>query len=283
MTNLESHDNNNHYINSEYNPSPRSELTITEFLRDIPEFLSEDEEEELENPPQLQSDEATVVLEGSEPSATTSTTVIEFLDETPGSSWGLQTPECTNLMDRQPEIELARFLSRPVLIKTHTWAQTDSFATTTTWDPWYLFFNSTPIKNKLNNYAFINCTLKLKFVINASPFYSGAMAFTYCPLQNLNGNSIIADPGQGELIPYSQRAKVWIFPQTCEGGELKLPFFYHKNWLNITSAQDTKTWELLHHVFMRRSLVLTVLLAHRWLLTSMLGQKMLSYMLQQLN
>jgi hypothetical protein len=188
----------------------------------------------------LQSDEAEVILQGESASETTSTTVVEFLDETPGSSWSIPHPNLLNLSDQQPEVELAKYLSRPVLIKTHTWAQTDNYNTTTTWDPWYLFFNSTPIKNKLNNYSFINCTLKLKFVINASPFYSGAMAFTYNPLQKLNGTSIITDTGGGELIPHSQRAKVWIFPQTCEGGEIHLPFFYHKNWLDITSALATQ-------------------------------------------
>lgn len=241
VSHSEAHRPTTYYVNADNYPSPSSQSTITEFLAEVPELgMDEENEESVSNDLRLQSDEATVVLEGSEPSQTTSTTVVEFLDETPGSSWGLESPNCTNLMDRQPEVELAKFLSRPVLIKSHVWAQTDSYTTTTTWDPWYLFFNSTPIKNKLNNYSFINCTLKLKFVINASPFYSGAMAFTYNPLAGLNGNSIIADPGGGELIPYSQRAKVWIFPQTCEGGELHLPFFYHKNWLNITSATDTR-------------------------------------------
>ncbi len=188
----------------------------------------------------LQADEAEYSLGASAATDTTEATVAQFLDETPGTSWSLQHPDTTNLVDRQPEVELAQFLSRPVLIKSHIWAQTDSFNTTTTWDPWHLFFNSTPIKNKLNNYFLINCTLKLKFVINASPFYSGAMAFTYCPLQNLAGENIISDGSGGELMPYSQRPKVWIFPQTCEGGELSLPFFYHKNWLDITSAQDCK-------------------------------------------
>lgn len=189
---------------------------------------------------QLQSDEAEFVMNASPATEQTSATVAEFLDETPGTSWGLEHPICTNLVDRQPEIELAKYLSRPVLIKTHTWAQTDNYTTTTTWYPWHLFFNSTPIKNKLNNYSFINCTLKLKFVINASPFYSGAMCFTYCPLQDLVGENIISDVAGAELMGYSQRPKVWIFPQTCQGGEMELPFFYHKNWLNITVADDVK-------------------------------------------
>jgi hypothetical protein len=190
------------------------------------------------NQPRLQSDEAEYSLGPTATTDTTAATVAEFLDETPGTAWSIEHPSITNLVDRQPEVELAQYLSRPVLIKTHVWSQTDNFATTTTWNPWYLFFNSTPIKNKLNNYFLINCTLKLKFVINASPFYSGAMAFTYCPLQGWVGENIIADGAGGELMSYSQRPKVWIFPQTCEGGELTLPFFYHQNWLDITSLAD---------------------------------------------
>lgn len=178
-------------------------------------------------------------MSNSDVSDVTEATVAQFLDETPGMSWSLGSSSSTNLQDIQPHVELAKFLSRPVLINSFTWSQTDSYVTAATFNPWYLFFNSAPIKNKLNNYTFINCKLKVKFVINASPFYYGALRFAYSPLQALNGNTIVAD-GAGELIPYSQRPGVWIFPQTCSGGEITLPFFYHKNWLDITSATDTQ-------------------------------------------
>nr|ULG00032.1 MAG: hypothetical protein 2 [Marnaviridae sp.] len=189
---------------------------------------------------ELQSDEVEEVLTGTTASDTTHTTVVEFLDETPGGIWSVDSIQRSNLNDQQSETELAKFLSRPVLIKTHTWAQADNYNTTTTWYPWHLFFNSTSIKNKITNYGLINCKLKLKFVVNAAPFYSGAMAFTYCPLQDINGTTIIPDASGNELMLHSQRPKCWIFPQTCQGGELELPFFYHKNWLNLTSAADLK-------------------------------------------
>lgn len=188
----------------------------------------------------LQSDEVTEVLEPSTLGETTSATVVEFLDETPGQTWGVHSTTRSNLDDQQAETELAKFLSRPVLVKSHVWAQTDSYVTTTPWYPWYLFFNSTSIKNKISNYGLINCTLKLKFVVNAAPFYSGAMAYTYCPLQDIAGSTIISDVVGGELMGYSQRPKCWVFPQTCQGGELTLPFFYHKNWLDLTSQVDVK-------------------------------------------
>lgn len=186
----------------------------------------------------LQSGET--VLSGSEMAEVTQTAVVEFLDETPGSSWKVEQPMCTNLVDQQPQTELAKYLSRPVLIKTHVWAQTDTNGVKATWNPWELFLNSAPIRNKITNYGLINCTLKLKFVINASPFYSGAMAFTYMPLQGLTSSTIIADTGGGELMGHSQRPKVWVFPQTNQGGEIELPFFYHKNWLDLTSLVEAQ-------------------------------------------
>jgi len=193
----------------------------------------------------LQSDEVEEVLTGAVASEVTQATVAEFLDETPGGVWAVDSVQRSNLNDQQSETELARFLSRPVLIKTHTWAQSDNYNTTTSWYPWYLFFNSPSIKNKITNYGLINCKLKLKFVVNAAPFYSGAMAFTYCPLQDITGSTIISDPLGNELMLHSQRPKCWIFPQTCQGGELELPFFYHKNWLNITSSTDTKAMGII--------------------------------------
>lgn len=164
---------------------------------------------------------------------------VDFLDENAGHMWSMKHIERTNLMDVQPEIELAKYLNRPALISSYVWSQTDlNPGVKTSFDPWFLFFNSTPIKNKIQNYAFISCTLHVKFIINASPFYSGALCFTYCPLQKLNGNSIIQDNLFNELIPYSQRANIWVYPQTNSGGSLKLPFFYHRNWLSLTSATE---------------------------------------------
>lgn len=231
-----------HNIESYLNESPMSSPSLS---FEQGEGVSEDIELPVLEHANLQSEEVEHVLEPSPVGETTQATVVEFLDEVPGPSWSVVNNVTSNLMDKQSEIDLQKFLSRPVLIKSHVWAQTDSYTTTTNWNPWHLFFNSAPIKNKLNNYTFIHCKLKLKFVINASPFYSGCMRFAYSPLQALNGNTIIADSVGGELMPYSQRPGVWIFPQTCEGGELTLPFFYHKNWLDITSAQDTQDMGLI--------------------------------------
>lgn len=168
----------------------------------------------------------------------TETAVASFLDEVPGESWKIPSSVTTNLSDMQPQIELAQYLSRPVLLTSLVWSQTDNYDVGSVIQPWHLFFNNTAIKNKINNYTFIHCKLKVKFVINASPFLYGAMAMAYTPLKGYTGENIASTAN--EIFLWSQRPKVWIYPQTCQGGELELPFFYHKNWLDITDAQTLR-------------------------------------------
>ncbi len=169
--------------------------------------------------------------------------VVTFLDENPGNMYGF--PSVADTLSSGDEAianaDLGEFLARPVNIGTFTWAEADAVGTATTFDPWHLFFNNTQIKYKTNNYAFVQCDLKVKVVINASPFYYGAMICTYQPLQSLapvSYNSIANDAGTRYFIPYSQRPHIWIYPQNNAGGEMHLPFFYNKNWLNLQDADD---------------------------------------------
>lgn len=94
------------------------------------------------------------------------------------------------------------------------------------------------VKYKLNNFAFIQCTLKLKIMINASPFYYGSMGAFYQPLPNFTPSTIISSASTQSFIPRSQRPCVWLNPQHNEGAVMSLPFFWLKNWLNAQSAGD---------------------------------------------
>lgn len=144
----------------------------------------------------------------------------------------------TALADETPDVSLANFLSRPVQIGAFTWNEADAAGTLTTFNPWTLFFSNTVINNKLKNYAWLRCDLKIKVMVNASPFYYGAMNMSYQPLTVFKPSTIINDAGTRYFMPYSQRPHLWIYPQNNEGGEMTLPFFYPVNWLNTLSAAD---------------------------------------------
>jgi len=125
------------------------------------------------------------------------------------------------------------------VISTITWNESDPVGVEATINPWRLFLADPTIAKKISNFAFIRGNLKIKVMVNASPFYYGAMYMAYQPLQNFTASTIVNGTGTQYLIPYSQRPGFWILPQHSEGGEITLPFFYPKNFLRLGYLQDT--------------------------------------------
>jgi hypothetical protein len=141
-------------------------------------------------------------------------------------------PTFTN--DHIANADLATFLERPVLLASRRWVEGSPLLDASI-SPWHLFFTNTVIKKKIDNYAFINCNLHIKLVINASPFYYGAKLVSYRPLISfgiLNGTTQTAC----SWVRRSQRPHFWVLPQNNTGGDLVLPFFYFDNWLPLTDT-----------------------------------------------
>lgn len=187
--------------------------------------------------PQVQGDELPVG--GSVVSSVSSEQTTQFLDTNLGHEVGYVPDEdYLATSDGVTSAGLAQFLSRPVRIANFTWNESDVPTIKTSINPWLSFFNDTAIKSKMNNFAFIRCNLKLKFIINASPFYYGLMKACYQPLQVLTPSTIVADNALRFMIPYSQRPHVDLHPQLSEGAIMTLPFFLHRSWLRVYRAAD---------------------------------------------
>jgi len=127
---------------------------------------------------------------------------------------------------------LGEYLSRPVRIYTLNW--TESTFTQAFILPWHLFFNTPQIKKKLDNFSRISCELKLKFVINASPFYYGSLRACYFPLTDERSTYTNVN----DQIPFSQAPGVYLEPQNMTTAEMTLPFLWTRNWLDATAATD---------------------------------------------
>lgn len=146
-------------------------------------------------------------------------------------------PSSVTLHDQSVVSDMQKFLTRPVRIRTITWNESDPQGQLLTIQPWGLFLNDTRVKNKLNNFAFLNAKLKVKIMINASPFYYGSVGVSYRPVTDFNNETIIDDNvGNRHLILHSQRPIVWLSPQRNEGAEMTLPFLYYRNWLVASSS-----------------------------------------------
>jgi hypothetical protein len=135
---------------------------------------------------------------------------------------------------------LGEFLSRPVKLRSVV-VDNNPFVDFNM-NPWFEFFNNTNIKKKLDNFAFIQCDLNIKIVVNASPFLYGCHLVAYRPLPKFhtvpNAGTISALGDKLNLIADSQCPHIWVLPQTSLAGTLVCPWFYYKNWLDVTSAAD---------------------------------------------
>lgn len=140
---------------------------------------------------------------------------------------------------------LMKFLSRPTQIASAQWTTAQSAGVTLLGlNPWHQFLTDTVIMRKLQNYAFIRATLCLKFVISATPFHFGLVRFAYEPNVSFTGGSrtskIRNGPSNGTFVPYSQLPGTWLYPADNSGGEIRVPYFRHTNWLPLGSAADAQ-------------------------------------------
>lgn len=164
--------------------------------------------------------------------------ILSFVDASPNMVVAFDAlSDPTYTADATPNDDLATFLSRPVKIHEVDWIQGAPYAGATV-RPWHLFFNTAAIKKKIDNYAFLSCNLHLKIVVNASPFYYGAMLANYNPMPDITEFPTNSPSAASALVYKSQRPHVWVYPQNNQGGELVLPFFFPKNWMDITTPDD---------------------------------------------
>lgn len=154
--------------------------------------------------------------------------------------------------------ELGDWFSRPV--KIGEFSTSNGTSLVINFDPYSQYFSKESIKNKLKGYSRIRMSLKLKFTINASPFQYGAWLVSYKPMA-IGGSSGTMKDGSGfpmidhyfpveqgdfsgsevqftattdqQLMARSLRQNIILYPASSEGGELALPFIWHKNWVDV--------------------------------------------------
>jgi len=129
---------------------------------------------------------------------------------------------------------LGDFLSRPVVIKQHNWTENSATVLQTTFNPWSAYFSDPVVKRKLDNYKLLRCKLHLKFVVNASPFYYGAMRVSYCPLATFQDNYV----RPGDQIKLSQTPGLFLEPAVMTTSEMELPFLWPNAWLNVPQTGE---------------------------------------------
>jgi len=165
---------------------------------------------------------------GAMPSKETAQTT-HFTDAEKGTTIDLGNPVAppsrTSELDA---LHLAKYLERPVNIYNLTWLEGGFLSGVTT--PWADFIGNTNIQDKMRSFGMWRMNLHIKVVISASPFYYGAGLVEYNPLQPYHTNPSVVVGGDHQIVTYSQRPSFWIYPQSSQGGEMVVPFFWYKDW-----------------------------------------------------
>lgn len=168
--------------------------------------------------------------------------VMHLIDANEGESFEQKTEVPDYVYnDATTTTDISEFLSRYVKIASATWNESDGTGTNIiNIEPWREFFSNSVIKRKLQNYSFIRCNLRIKVLVNASPFYYGMSRCWYIPKGNLNGatDPYYEDSFEAWQIPVSQLPNIEIFPGEDGGGELQLPFLNTQQFIRIGIAQD---------------------------------------------
>jgi len=157
------------------------------------------------------------------------------------------------------EVPIASFLERPVKIHSRVWSV--GYTTSNTdaiFDPWVLWQSDVRVRDKLANYAYASFDLKVRFLINGSPFQYGRMMAVYIPYGDAvvdtnprNNRQQIAGMQQQFYKTNATGAKevtfqhfstyphVMLDPSTNQTMEMVLPFVWHHNYIAIPGIYGT--------------------------------------------
>lgn len=135
-----------------------------------------------------------------------------------------------------PDGDLNDFLARPVLINTIVWVpEAGSFRGK--FDPWTAWMTNTSVQEKFKNYHYMRGSLKLKFLVNGTPFHMGRLILAYEPAF---GHSAHDPTGLFYEGAISTLTHTLVDPSTNAEGRMVCPFMTPFTW--IDTASTTSQW-----------------------------------------
>jgi hypothetical protein len=160
-----------------------------------------------------------------------------FKNEPAGEKVSLVARATKNAGNMDMTQDLGRYLSRPRKIHSYIWTENSGNGLKSTFYPWQSFFDDANMSAKLRGFSLLRCNLKLKFLVNGSPFYYGSMLAAYTPMSGWRADTALTANVNVALVGNSQKPHVWIENQNMSTAEMELPFLYPYPYLDITTSQ----------------------------------------------
>lgn len=142
---------------------------------------------------------------------------------------------------------LAQFFSRPIITQVVSWVPGSVTPLSIVFNPWDEFFGNARVGNRLTNFTLLNCTLKVKFMLNGNAFYYGRAMADYVPLHTEDQVTAAATLPLENVVGASQRMHLYLDPTTSQGGEMTLPFVWPFDSLRI----PTEEWVSMGQIYVR--------------------------------
>jgi hypothetical protein len=137
------------------------------------------------------------------------------------------------------------FFERPLKLNAYKWQVGGTlFADINPWDD---YLEHPVIVNRVNNFKLLRGTLCFKIVVSGTPFHYGRAIACYQPLHRYDTISDFNTLTQEPLVRMTSLPKVFIDPSDSSGGYMELPFFYHRDYVNITKRE----WINIGNIFLR--------------------------------
>lgn len=151
----------------------------------------------------------------------------------------------TRQLQDTDDTSLDNFFKRPIKIREIEWGTGTALADF--FDPWSLYFDNKRVINRINNYNLLRAKLHLKIVINGNGFQYGRAIAAYSPVDDFDELSTHSTLIPQDMVQTSQLPHVYLDPTTSTGGEMVLPFYWYKNYLNIPNSD----WSLMGKLYVQ--------------------------------
>jgi len=140
----------------------------------------------------------------------------------------------TRKLQDKDDVPLDKFFERPQKVFEVEWG-TNALASAD-FNPWRQFLTQPRVQNRIANYKLLRCDLRMKVVVNGNGFQYGRALVAYWPLAGFDGLSSHAALANEDLTQTSQLPHIFIDPTTSSGGEMKIPFFWHENYFDVSAS-----------------------------------------------
>ena len=173
-----------------------------------------------------------VGISQSEGSAATTEQITAFSDQEAGWTTCIAGgSDATMNLASNSDSDLGNFLERPVRIQELSWAVGQSLFES--FNPWVDFLSSPRVKEKIANYELLRMNLHVKFIISGTGFHYGRALASYNPYlyDEITTQRDFLDV---DLVQASQKPHIFLNPTNNSGGQLDLPYFFHKNYMSLS-------------------------------------------------